>query len=193
MSTPAEIRLILYNRTFTNGTFRPKTFTPEKEQALFPGTPSCASVLTYQKVHSAPMLAFEPNCTICESSKRIVDLNRCFALLFNQMVEYNTANLDLIFHSLADPTRRDILDRVSQQSLSIGQIASDYDLTFAAVSKHLKVMERAKLVEKQRRGKEQVVSAAPSTVKDASEYLRRYEAMWNERFDALDKYLKNNP
>lgn len=107
------------------------------------------------------------------------------------MVEY-TINLDLVFHSLADPTRRDILDRVAHESLSVGQIARDYRLTFAAVSKHLKVMEKAQLVIKQRRGKEQVVSAAPNTVKDATEYLKRYEAMWKERFEALDEYLKSN-
>lgn len=109
------------------------------------------------------------------------------------MVEYIAINLDLVFHALADPTRRDILARVSRQSLTVGQIAKDYNLTFAAVSKHLKVMEKAKLVIKQRRGKEQIVSAAPQTVHDASDYLKRYEAMWNRRFDALDRYLKNNP
>lgn len=114
------------------------------------------------------------------------------SLSFNHMVEH-TIDLDLVFHSLADPTRRDILDRVSRQALSVGQIARDYNLTFAAVSKHLKVMEKARLIIKQRRGKEQIVAAAPNTVKDASEYLRRYQAMWNERFDALDEYLKNNP
>jgi DNA-binding transcriptional ArsR family regulator len=106
------------------------------------------------------------------------------------MVEYSTANLDLVFRSLADPSRRDILDRVSHSSLSVGQIARDYSLTFAAVSKHLKVMEKARLVTKKRRGKEQVVSAAANTVKDASEYLRRYEVMWNKRFNALEQYLK---
>lgn len=108
------------------------------------------------------------------------------------MVEH-TLNLDLIFHSLADPTRRNILERLADHSMSVGQIARDYELTFAAVSKHVKVMEKAKLVIKQRRGKEQIVSAAPSAVKDASDYLKRYEAMWKERFDALDEYLKNNP
>ena len=107
------------------------------------------------------------------------------------MVEY-ASNIDLIFHSLADPTRRDILAQVSKRSLSIGEIAKDYDLTFAAVSKHVGVMEKAKLVVKQRRGKERIVSAAPNTLHEASDYLKRYEAMWNERFDALDRYLKSN-
>jgi DNA-binding transcriptional ArsR family regulator len=100
--------------------------------------------------------------------------------------------MDLVFQSLADPTRRDILERLSKVSMSIGQIARDYDLTFAAVSKHVKVMEKARLVVKQRRGKEQIVSAAPKTLQEASDYLKRYEAMWNERFDALDEYLRNN-
>jgi DNA-binding transcriptional ArsR family regulator len=111
------------------------------------------------------------------------------------MVEYTlpTLNLDLVFHSLADPTRRNILERLVSQSMSVGQIARDYDLTFAAVSKHLKVMEKARLVTKQRRGKEQIVSAYAGTVKDASDYLKQYEAMWRERFDALDQFLKNNP
>lgn len=108
------------------------------------------------------------------------------------MVEH-TYNLDYIFQALADPTRRDILAQVSRRSLSVGEIAEKYDLTFAAVSKHLKVMEKAKLVVKQRRGKERIVTAAPNTVHQASDYLKRYEAMWNERFDALDTYLKNNP
>lgn len=107
------------------------------------------------------------------------------------MVEY-AVNLDLVFQSLADPTRRDILSHVAKRPLSVGEIAKYYDLTFAAVSKHLKVMEKAKLIIKQRRGKERIVTASPSTVHEASDYLKRYEAMWNERFEALDQYLKSN-
>lgn len=107
------------------------------------------------------------------------------------MVEH-TLNLDLVFRSLSDPTRRDILERVAKSSLSVGQIARDYNLTFAAVSKHLQVMEKAKLVVKQRRGKERIVTAAPTTLHEASDYLKRYEAMWNERFDALDEYLRSH-
>lgn len=107
------------------------------------------------------------------------------------MVEH-ILSMDLVFQSLADPTRRDILERLSKASLSVGQIANDYDLTFAAVSKHIKVMEKARLVIKQRRGKEQIVSAAPKTLHEASDYLKRYEVMWNERFEALDEYLKSH-
>ena len=104
------------------------------------------------------------------------------------MVEY-ALSLDNIFSSLADPTRRDILKRVSNAELSIGEIAKPYDLTFAAVSKHLKVLERAKLIMKRRRGKEQMVSLAPRALADAAEYLDWYRQLMEARYDSLENYL----
>jgi DNA-binding transcriptional ArsR family regulator len=105
------------------------------------------------------------------------------------MVEY-AASLDSVFSSLADPTRRDILRRVSDRQLSISEIALPYDLTFAAISKHLKVLERARLVIKRRQGKEQIVSIAPQTLKQADDYLEFYRQFWEERLDSLENYLK---
>jgi DNA-binding transcriptional ArsR family regulator len=105
------------------------------------------------------------------------------------MVEY-TLSLDSIFSSLADPTRRDILRRVSKSELTISEIAKSYDLTFAAVSKHLKVLEKAQLIMKRRRGKEQMVQASPQALKEADDYLKNYRQLWVERYDALDKLLK---
>lgn len=105
------------------------------------------------------------------------------------MVEY-TLTLDSIFGSLADPTRRDILKRVAKRELSVSEVARPYDLTLAAVSKHLKILERAKLIIKRRRGKQQLVQLSPTAFKDAANYLKHYEVLWNERFDALEKYLK---
>jgi DNA-binding transcriptional ArsR family regulator len=107
------------------------------------------------------------------------------------MVEY-VSNLDSIFASLADPTRRDILSRVSANELSVGEIARPYDLTFAAISKHLKVLERARLIIKRRRGKEQMVQLAPQALKGVDEYLEFYRRFWESRFDALDVYLKES-
>jgi DNA-binding transcriptional ArsR family regulator len=107
------------------------------------------------------------------------------------MVEY-TLSLDSIFSSLADPTRRDILRRVSTDELSVGEIAKPYDLTFAAVSKHLMVLQKAKLVIKRRRGKEQMISLAPQALADAADYLQWYRQFMGERYDALEKYI-NNP
>jgi len=104
------------------------------------------------------------------------------------MVEY-TPTLDSIFSSLADPTRRDILRRVSTRQLSVGEIALPYDLTFAAISKHLKVLERARLIIKKRRGKEQIVRIAPQALQQADDYLEFYRQFWEERLDSLEDYL----
>lgn len=105
------------------------------------------------------------------------------------MVEY-ALSLDSVFSSLADPTRRDILRRVSNQELSVGEIAQPYNLTFAAISKHLKVLEKAKLIIKRRRGKEQMVRIAPQALKEADDYLEFYRQLWESRFDSLEDYLK---
>lgn len=118
------------------------------------------------------------------------------ALSFNYMVE-RYANLDSIFGSLADATRRDILQRVADQELSISEIAAHYKLTFAAISKHLKILEQAQLVRKRRDGKQQLVQAAPDALHDATTYMQQYQRLWEARLDRLDdlltlEQLKNN-
>ena len=101
------------------------------------------------------------------------------------MVEY-TLSLDSVFGSLADPTRRDILKRVSSSELSVSEIAQPYDLSLAAVSRHLKVLEKAKLVIKRRRGKQQLVRLAPQALANATEYLQWYQQfMGGARLDLL--------
>lgn len=105
------------------------------------------------------------------------------------MVE-RTIELNDIFASLADPTRRDILARVARGELSVGDIASEYDISFAAISKHLNVLERAKLIIKRREGKKQMVTLAPDALQSADEYLEQYRKMWEQKFNKLDKLLK---
>jgi DNA-binding transcriptional ArsR family regulator len=104
------------------------------------------------------------------------------------MVEY--AQLDSIFHSLADPTRRDMLRRLAGYELTVGQLAQKYDVSLAAISKHLKVLEGAKLVLKRKEGKKYIVTLAPDALKEADEYLRQYEQMWQSRHDKLQKLLQ---
>lgn len=104
------------------------------------------------------------------------------------MVESNT--LDTVFMALADSTRRSILERVAKSEMSIGEIVRHYSLTFAAVSKHIKVLERANLITKKRRGKEQVVILMPSTLKIAKKKIERYTKIWDSRFDNLENLLK---
>jgi DNA-binding transcriptional ArsR family regulator len=105
------------------------------------------------------------------------------------MVEY-TLNLDSVFGSLADPTRRDILRRLTGQELSVSELAQPYDhLTLAAVSKHLKVLEKARLIIKRRQGKQQIVKLSPQTLAGATDYLEAYRQMWADRLDVLENYL----
>ena len=98
-------------------------------------------------------------------------------------------NLDSTFGSLSDPTRRDILKRVAKKELSVSELAKGYDLTFAAVSKHLKILEKANLIVKRRQGKQQMVHLSPSTLKDAEDYLSSYKKFWEEKLDSLERYL----
>ncbi len=110
------------------------------------------------------------------------------------MVEYSVAQseLDALFHSLADGTRRDVLRRVSRKPQTISELAQSYAMSFAAIAKHITVLERAKLVTKQKRGKEQVVSVAPKAIKIAAAHLEQYEKLWEERFNRLDKLIADN-
>jgi DNA-binding transcriptional ArsR family regulator len=105
------------------------------------------------------------------------------------MVEYSL-QLDSIFASLADPTRRDILARVARAELSISELVAEYNMSFAAVSKHLKIMEHARLIVKRREGKKQMVSLAPDALMSADEYLEQYRQMWQSRYDKLDKLIQ---
>jgi DNA-binding transcriptional ArsR family regulator len=107
------------------------------------------------------------------------------------MVEY-TFQLDSLFGSLADPTRRDILERVAKAELTVSEIALPYDMSLAAVSKHLKVLERARLIIKRRRGKELLVSMNAQALEDAERYLEQYKQLWEKRLDSLDQYLLSN-
>ena len=105
------------------------------------------------------------------------------------MVEYSL-QLNNIFASLSDETRRDIMKRVSKQPHSIGEIAKHYKLTFAAISKHLKVLEKANLIIKTRKGKEQMVEVYPQTLANTEAYLNNLREIWEDRFDRLDQLLK---
>lgn len=101
-------------------------------------------------------------------------------------------DLDLIFGSLANPIRRDILRRGAREELTVGDMAKSYNVSFAAISKHLQVLEKAKLIIKRRRGRQQVVSLSPEAFVDAASYLREYERLWNGRLDNLERYLRDS-
>jgi DNA-binding transcriptional ArsR family regulator len=103
--------------------------------------------------------------------------------------ELSEADADLIFHALADATRRDILLRVIHEEQSVSSLARHYPMSFAAVQKHVSVLERATLVTKERRGREQVVHAEVTALHQAARLLGRYEQLWRHRVRGIEQIL----
>ncbi len=97
--------------------------------------------------------------------------------------------VDRIFRALADSTRRDILRRTLTGEVSVSHLAAFYDMSFAAVQKHVAVLEGAGLVTKHPHGRERRVRGNPEKVKRAQELLGRYEDIWRGRIERLDALL----
>jgi DNA-binding transcriptional ArsR family regulator len=101
--------------------------------------------------------------------------------------------VDRVFHALADATRRDIVRRTLAQAASVSQLSEAYDMSFAAVQKHVAVLESAGLVTKQAQGRERLVRGNPKAIRQAQALLDRYEAIWRGRIERLDALLAEDP
>jgi DNA-binding transcriptional ArsR family regulator len=99
------------------------------------------------------------------------------------------ADVDRIFRALADATRRDILRRTLVGEQSVSTLAADYEMSFAAVQKHVAVLEAARLIVKRAEGRERLVRADPETIARARMLLADYERLWRSRIDRLDDLL----
>jgi len=96
---------------------------------------------------------------------------------------------DGVFHALSDPTRRDIVQTVLVREHSVSALARRYPMSFAAVQKHVAVLERAGLVTKQRRGRESLVRGDIDRVRDARSALDAFEQLWRDRVAQMDQIL----
>ncbi len=96
---------------------------------------------------------------------------------------------DAFFHALADRTRRDILRRVLAGEHSVTALAAKYDMSFAAVQKHVAVLERAGLISKRREGREQLASGDVEAVRSVASMLTELEDIWRGRVAAIDDLL----
>ncbi|MCU1481718.1 MAG: transcriptional regulator [Subtercola sp.] len=97
-----------------------------------------------------------------------------------------------IFRALADATRRDIVRRTLVAEVSVSQLADSYDMSFAAVQKHVAVLEEARLVTKEPRGRERMVRGEPGRIRQAQRLLDQFEQLWRSRIDRLDALLGEN-
>lgn len=107
-----------------------------------------------------------------------------------------TAQLDHIFYALSDPTRRDILELLSHKEATVGELAEKSQLTLPAISKHLKVLERGQLVHRKDHptdGRVIVLGLEPKAMGKATDWLEKHRQFWNERIDALERFLEANP
>lgn len=103
--------------------------------------------------------------------------------------EESEASLNQLFRALADGTRRDILARALTETPSVSELATRYAMTFAAVQKHVAVLERAGLVQKRPNGREQLVSTNRERLRRAGELLDQFEVIWRRRMAQLDEIL----
>ncbi len=106
--------------------------------------------------------------------------------------ELDEAEVDRIFQALADATRRDILTRVIREEQSVTGLARHYPMSFAAVQKHVAVLERAALVTKERRGREQVVRVGVTALRRAARLLDGYEQLWRHRARSIEQILSED-
>jgi DNA-binding transcriptional ArsR family regulator len=108
--------------------------------------------------------------------------------MFNNMVEHSP--LDGVFHALADPTRRAMLRSLAGGERNIGQLAQPFAMSFAAASKHVKVLEGAGLVRRRVRGREHFCRIEARPLATADKWLRDFEGFWNEQLDGLEALLR---
>jgi DNA-binding transcriptional ArsR family regulator len=112
---------------------------------------------------------------------------------FNQMVEGPVTAMDSVFHALAHGARRDMLGRLAARELTVGELAAPLAMSLAAASKHIKVLERAGLVQRTVDGRRHVCRLEPAPLASAVQWLRFYERYWPERLDALEELYRTDP
>lgn len=103
--------------------------------------------------------------------------------------QLSDSEVDRLFHALADTTRRSIVVRVIGEDLSVSGLAAHYAMSFAAIQKHVAVLEQASLVTKEKRGREQIVRANRDAIRKARQLLDEYENIWRQRVDRIADLL----
>ena len=105
------------------------------------------------------------------------------------MVKQNE-QLDKVFGALSDATRRGMLAQLAQGEANISALAAPYDISQPAASKHLRVLEKAGLIKRTKRGREYIIRANPKPAEQARDWIAYYTQFWNAQFDAVEDYLK---
>ena len=123
----------------------------------------------------------------CERLTKIIA-----AAILNQMVNYSE-QLDLTFSAISDPTRRAILSHLAQGETTIMDLASPHSMSLPAISKHIRVLEKAGLLTRTKKGRVNYCHLNADPLRDAGKWLVFYGRFWNTKLDALEKFLEENP
>ena len=105
------------------------------------------------------------------------------------MVESRSDHLDYVFRALAHPARREILRRIAREEQTVTALAAPFSMSLEAVSKHVQVLERARLLRRTRSGRVHRCRLAPAPLRDAAKVLAELAGLWNRRLDALQALL----
>lgn len=109
------------------------------------------------------------------------------------MVNYSPRRLDLAFGALAHPIRRGIVSRLSAGEATVAELARPFKVSAPAISRHMRILEEAGLLSRRKHGREHRCRLEEKAMQDAAAWLVRQRQVWNERLDALERYLKENP
>lgn len=107
------------------------------------------------------------------------------------MVEYKVQHLNLVFHALADPTRRQLLQSIAKCSIcNVSELAAPFPFSLNAISKHLKILERANLIKRQKKGRIHYFVFERRALKEATQVINQLEQYWETQLDSLENHFK---
>lgn len=112
-------------------------------------------------------------------------------IILNQMVYYNTT-LDATFSALADPTRRAIISKLAEGEIPVLEIAAPFDMSLPAVTKHIRVLEKAGLVIRRKQGRVHYCRLNAEPLRDAAQWLVFYQQFWDAKLDSLADFLESD-
>lgn len=101
----------------------------------------------------------------------------------------NSEHLNFVFSALSDPTRREMLARLSTGVMTVKELAEPFEMSSPAITKHLRVLEKAGLLRREKQGRVHHCYLIPGPLKEASEWVAYYQKFWQKQFDSLEKYL----
>ncbi len=112
-------------------------------------------------------------------------------LLYLQPIGYLLIMRRDVYQAIADPTRREILDLVAQKSLNINAVTENFEVSRAAIYKHIRILTECGLLEVEQRGRERFCEARLAPLQEVTDWAGQYRKCWNRKLDSLDTYLKN--